>query len=337
MKINENVPIENLVTMRLGGTARYVIEIERAEDIPEAFNLAEEKSLPVFILGGGSNTIGRDHFNGVVLLNKIRGIEITSESKNSTLLRVGSGEILDKVVEFTAKRELTGIEAMTSIPGTIGGAVFQNSGAYGQDLSQVLKAVQVYDSQEKSFKDLNNKEIGFAYRSSIFKRADRNRYFVISADLQLKTGEIKGELYRSLQDYLDENGLVDRKPSTIRGAIAKIRQEKFGACRASAGSFFHNVVIDDKKAAEIRKEYPDAPIYEIGGEQIIASGWLIEQCGFRGKLIHGIRSSQKSALILVNEDAKNYSDLAKARDEIVQAVSKKFGLNMLQEPVEIGE
>jgi UDP-N-acetylmuramate dehydrogenase len=324
--------------MRLGGAARYVVEVSSPEDVAEAYQFASEKGLPVFVLGGGSNTIGRDEgYDGVILQNKLSGIEVLKETDDDIILRVGSGEVLDDLCDFTSKRGFTGIEAISGIPGTVGGAVYQNSGAYGQDLSQVLTEVSVYDSHEQKFINLSRDDLGLSYRQSFLKQAEANRYLVVSVTVKLRRGEIEGDLYQSLQDYLDRHEIEDRAPYEIRRAVIDIRSHKLPdpAVTPSAGSFFHNVIVSDEQAAKLRVQYPDIPIFNLNGQNEVSSGWLIEWAGLSGKTIRGMHISEKAALILTNADAKSYADLAAARDEIRDAVRQKFNLDLIQEPIEI--
>lgn len=324
--------------MRLGGKARYLAEVKSPDDLTAAYNFVDEKNLPVFVLGGGSNTIARDgDFDGVVLLNKITGIEVLSEDDKSTIIRCGSGEILDDLVDFTVAHGLTGIESMSLIPGTVGGAVIQNAGAYGQDLSQVLTKVSAYDVQKRQFVELDRESLDFSYRQSIFNSSDSGRFFITSIEIELHQGEIVGDLYRSLQGYLDEHQAADRQPATIRQAVIDIRSDKLPdpATEPSAGSFFHNVTIDDSRADELRTEYPDIPIFRMNDKNVLSAGWLIEQCGLKGKTLHGMRISDKAALVLINDSATSYADLDAARSEIMSAVRDKFGFVLEQEPEEV--
>ena len=168
MKIRENIPIASLTTMRLGGPAKYVIEIEKPEDIPEAYSFARERELPVFVLGGGANTLGHDEgFDGVLITNKLRGIDIDAHEDGSATVHAMGGEVWDDLVAATCDAGLTGIEALSKIPGTVGAAPVQNIGAYGQDVSQVLVNVEVFDTADSTFKTLSAADLGFAYRKSI--------------------------------------------------------------------------------------------------------------------------------------------------------------------------
>jgi len=340
MNIRENVPISSLTTMRLGGNARYVIDITKAEDIPLAYQFADEKGLRAYVIGGGSNIIGTDDgFDGVILLNKLTGIEQIDDNLNDdeTVLRAGSGEILDNLCEFSAKRGYTGIEALSSIPGTVGGAVMQNSGAYGQQLSDTLVEIKVYDTKEKQFTTLSNQDLNLSYRRSLLNTTERGRYFVISATVKLRKGEIEGELFQSLQDYLDKHAIEDRAPFAIRRAVMDIRANKLPdpAVQASAGSFFKNYQINEADAEDLRTKYPGIPIFKIGDTTEIASGWLIEQTGLKGQVLDGMKVSDKTALVLINESATSYANLASARQTIIDAVQEKFGFTLSQEPEEI--
>lgn len=331
MKIYENVPISTLTTMRLGGPARYVLEVEKKEDIPEAYNFAKEKNLPVFIIGGGANTIGRDEgYDGVLIKNIMKGITI-----KDNLVTAFGGEVWDDVVAFACERNLTGIEALSKIPGSAGAAPVQNIGAYGQDVSDTFVSAEVYDTKDGEFKTLNKSDMGFSYRKSILNTTEKGRYFVISISLQLQEGAMKRPFYNSIERYIESTGATDFSPQGIRKIVSLIRGDKLPDPKehASSGSFFKNVYLDEAgaKAAE-EKGYP---VYRGHDGLKINSGWLIEKAGFSGELIHGMRVNPKASLVLINESAKDYSDLAAARAEITDKVYQEFGYKLEQEPVEI--
>jgi len=205
MKITENVPIKNLTTMRMGGPARYVVEVFDKNEIPEAYEFAHEHNLPVFILGGGANTIGRDEgYAGVILINRMQGVKI-----NGNIITAMGGEEWDKVVAVACENGLTGIEALSKIPGSAGAAPVQNIGAYGQDVSQTLKEAEVYDTASREFKVLKKDDLGFSYRKSILNTTEVGRYFVISITLELKKGEMVRPFYNSIEKYIAEHNETD--------------------------------------------------------------------------------------------------------------------------------
>ncbi|MCL2679995.1 MAG: UDP-N-acetylmuramate dehydrogenase [Coriobacteriia bacterium] len=342
MKVSTNTPVSALTTMRLGGDARYCITITTPSDLADAYAFAADKGLPTYILGGGSNVVGRDGgFDGVIMLNQLKSITAVSETSDQLLLRVGSGEDLDALVHFTVARDWCGIEALAAIPGTVGGAIMQNAGAYGQEIAQVLLGVDVYDTQTGEHVHLPTDDLALCYRRSIFNSdgpdSAKGRYFITAALLNLHKNELAGDLYGSLQDYLDKNDISDRRPQTICAAVTVIRGEKLPdpATTASSGSFFKNITIDQADIEPLRTQYPGIPIFLIGNCWEIASGWLIEQVGLKGQLIDGMRVSDKAALILINESAAGYDDLARARETIVAAVKERFGFTLQQEPEEL--
>lgn len=350
MIIHENVPIPSLTTMRLGGAARFVVEIKQLEDIARAYDFAQQRNLSTWIMGGGANTIGQDAgFDGVILLNRIKGIfaeidgktvEIScyqnNDAKNLVITAMG-GEIWDDLVKIACELGYSGIEAMSMIPGTVGAAPVQNIGAYGQDVAGVIESVKAYDTKKRKMVTLEKSEMNLSYRHTRFNFGeDAGRFFIISATLRLRHEKLKPPFYNSLQSYLDEHEIQDYSPMVIRNAVCAIRTEKLPDPEkiASAGSFFKNVYVTQDQIAEI--EAKGIPVRRTeDGRGKINSGWLIEQCGLKGKELFGLKVSEKAALILINENAKGYVDLAMARQEIIDTVYDKFGLELEQEPVEI--
>ena len=363
MLISENVPIKNLVTMRIGGPAKYVIEIKSKDEIPEAYQFAAEKNLPVTILGNGANTFATDEgYQGVILLDRILGISQLSEKEIEAAygaevrteaekegygyFRANGGEIWDSLVNFTAALGYSGIEAMAGIPGTAGASPVQNIGAYGQEVTQVIVSADVYDLKEKTFKTILAEDMQMSYRKSIFNSGESvGRYFIYSIVIRLKKGQLNPPFYRSLQAYVDEHQETDFSPTNIARMVREVRNSKLPDPEkiASAGSFFKNIYLTDEEAdeAEARgievwrnaKEVgPDSPEKRTN---LVNSGWLLEHAGLKGQVFHGMKVSEKAALILINESAETYADLAAARAEVAKIVFDKFGLKIEQEPDEI--
>lgn len=338
MNIRENVPIAELTTMRLGGNARYVIEITNEDDVEPAYAFADDKELPVYVLGSGSNIIGRDTgFNGVVLVNKIMGMGVYSEERDGTIeLYANSGELLDDFVAYSVARGWHGIEALSAIPGTVGAAPVQNVGAYGQDISQTLVLVRAYDELLEEFVDIPVYDMDLSYRHSIFNSGDKvGRYFITKVVVRLNRERMEPPFYNSLQAWLDAHHVTEYSPEVIRHAVCEIRAAKLPdpAMIASSGSFFKNVYLTSDEEIEKAKAR-GIPVWD-GGK--IPAGWLIEHAGLKGQEFYGMRVSDKASLVLINESARDYADLAAARSEIIRIVREKFGYTLEQEPMELGE
>lgn len=356
LKIEENVPIRNLVTMRIGGPARFVITVTSKEEIPEAYQFAKERNLPVCVLGGGANTFAKDEgFDGVIILDRIMGISEVERPEDESpkdgdiaYFKAYGGEQWDDLVTYVSERGYSGIEAMAGIPGTAGAAPVQNIGAYGQEVTQVIVSVDTYDTKTGEFVVIPASEMKMSYRKSIFNSGENvGRYFIYATTVRVKKGQLNPPFYRSLQAYIDEHHETDFSPLNIARMVKEVRDSKLPDPEkiASAGSFFKNVYLTDEEAdeAEARgiqvwrnaKEVgPDSPEKRTN---LVNSGWLLEEAGLKGKVFHGMKVSEKAALILINEDAKTYADLAAARDEIANIVFEKFGFRIEQEPDEIGE
>lgn len=339
MEVHTNIPLKNFTTMKLGGPARFFVEIHTIEELTAVYRNATSKNLPVFILGGGSNVIAKDEgFAGLVIHNRIPGFEIISDDINTTTIKVGAGENWDALVKRTVDMRLTGIEAMSMIPGTAGAAPVQNVGAYGQEIAETLVSLEAYDSQSDSIVTLTNEQCGFSYRNSIFRDSQKGRYVITSITLELSKSLPQPPFYDALQSYFDQHSITFFTQQTIRETVMAIRTDKLPdpTVTPNTGSFFKNAIVEEWQLNELKQTYPDIKAFEMGdGMFKIPTGWLIEQTGLKGQVLHGMRVHDKNALVLINESAKSYDDLAQAREQIIGAVRDKFRIQIEQEPLEI--
>jgi UDP-N-acetylmuramate dehydrogenase len=339
MDIHTNIPLKNYTTMKLGGNARFITEVRSTDEVASVYRNAKSQKLPIFILGGGSNVIVHDEgFNGIVIRMRIPGFEILDDNINNTTIKIGAGEIWDSVVQRTADMELSGIEAMSAIPGTAGATPVQNVGAYGQEIADSLQSLDAYDSQTDTFVTLQNADCNFAYRDSIFRGDAAERYVITSITIRLSKNQPQPPFYESLQKYLDEKSIKMYTAEVIRNTVIEIRKTKLPdpTITPNCGSFFKNAIVEKWQLDDLRKINPDIPTFELSdGRYKIPSGWLIENVGLKGALIHGIRVYDKNALVLINESAVSYDDLAFARDQVIGKVRDKFRVQIEQEPLEM--
>ena len=339
MDIHTNVSLKTLTTMKLGGPAKYFAEAHTLQELHDLCIDAQTKNVPVFVIGGGSNLVAHDEgYSGLILRIKIPGFEVVANDLNSTTIKIGAGEIWDDVVKRTVEMNLSGIEAMSAIPGSAGAAPVQNIGAYGQEISETLVSLEAYDTQSRSLVTLQNAECEFSYRHSTFRGNQQGRYIITSITLKLSKNQPSPPFYDSLQRYFDEHSITVFTHQTVRDAVVAIRADKLPdpAVRPSAGSFFKNAIIEGWQLTSLREQYPDIKAYEMGNNTFkVYTGWLIEKAGFKGQTLHGIHVNDKNALVLINESASSYADLAAARDEITGKVRDMFQILIEQEPLEI--
>lgn len=339
MEVHSYVPLKNFTTMKLGGPARYLVEARTIQETIAAYHSASRQNIPVFILGGGSNVIARDvGYHGMVIRMRIPGFDILSNDVTSTVIRLGAGEPWDDVVRRSVEMNLTGIEAMAMIPGTCGAAPVQNVGAYGQEIADTFVSLDAYDTQTNQIVTLQHADCGFAYRHSIFRGEQTGRYIILSITLKLYKTQPTPPFYDALQTYFDDHHITLFTQKAVREAVIAIRADKLPdpAICPNAGSFFKNAIVENWLAADLQKTYPDVKLFDMGnGFTKVPTGWLIEKAGLKGKLLHGMRVHDKNALVLINESASGYDDLAQARSEIVDTVRDVFRIPIEQEPLEI--
>ncbi len=339
MEIHTNIPLKNYTTMRLGGNARFMANARSPQDIIELVQRAQSQNLPIFVLGGGSNTIAHDEgYSGLVIRNMIKGIQVINENAGDITFKVGAGEVWDDFVKHTVAMNLTGIEALASIPGSVGAAPVQNVGAYGQEVGETILSVDAYDTKTGTSVTLSNADCLFGYRDSIFRGEHIGRYIITYVTFRLYKTAPQPPFYQAVQDYFDQRNITIFTPLIVSDAVRDIRREKLPDPkeRPNTGSFFKNAVIEQWQYSQLLAEYPEMPSYEMaGGKRKIPTGWLIDQAGFKGQLLHGMRIHDKNALVLINESAASYADLAAARDEIIGAIRDTFHIDIEQEPLEI--
>lgn len=339
MEIKTNIPFSELTTMRLGGPARFFADARTVEELVGLYRNAKRLSQTVYIIGGGSNLIAHDEgYSGLVVRNAIPGFETLADDSESTTIKIGGGEIWDSVVERTVSMGLAGIEALSAIPGTAGAAPVQNIGAYGQEIADVFVSLEAYDTQDDQLVQLSWEDCGFSYRHSIFRGSAAGRYAIVSITLKLYKKAPVPPFYEALQKYLDKNNITDYSVQSIRNAVIDIRANKLPDPKvvANSGSFFKNSIVEAWKLKELQDAYEGIPSYKMDdGHFKIPSGWLIEETGLKGEELHGMKVHTGNALVLINESAQNYADLAAARDEIISAVRDKFQITIEQEPLEV--
>lgn len=338
MKIVENVDLSKYSTMRVGGKAKYFSEIESVDDLSEAVKFTKEKSIPLIMIGGGSNLIWQDKgFEGLVIINRIKGKKIINEDKDSAIVELASGEDWDRAVQWSVDKNLSGIEQLSFIPGRVGATPVQNVGAYGREVADVLVSIKAYDTLDEKFVTIDKKDCDFGYRTSRFKTKDKGRFLITAVVLKLSKHSAKPPFYASLEKWLEENNVTDFSPKNIRKGVIAIRTKKLPDpdIVANNGSFFANPIISYADFEDLKIKFPDVASWPTNDDKVkISAGWLIENAGFKD--FHdketGMATWDKQSLVLINERAKSSDDVMKFKQKIVNAVQEKFGIKLEQEP-----
>lgn len=315
MQFEQNVALAPYTTFGIGGPARFFAVAKSVDDIREALAYAKEQSLPVFILGGGSNLlVGDEGFEGLVIKVEISGIDI-EKNGGEVRIRAGAGEVWDELVARATEEGAWGIENLSGIPGTVGGAVVQNIGAYGAALSQTLESVHVFDRHTNDVRTLSQAECAFGYRSSIFKE-EEGRYIVLSATFVLSTKSEPNISYKDLQACF-----IKVKPcyaGEVRDAVLAIRKAKFPDLdvEGTAGSFFKNPIMSREEAEALKVTYADMPLFdmpETDGVKVPLA-WLLDNAlHMKGASVGGARLFEKQVLVIAatrNTSARDVKQLA---------------------------
>jgi UDP-N-acetylmuramate dehydrogenase len=335
MQIHTNVSLKDYSTMRLGGTAEALTTITAKHDLVEAVAWAEEHSKPLLMVGGGSNIIFSDGYQGLIIVNALHGFRVTRQDDQGATIEIGAGENWDKVVQQSVALGLSGIEKLSAIPGTAGATPVQNVGAYGAEIADTLVSLEAYDTKTKQFATLTKEDCKFSYRTSIFKSPHNRHYIITSITLRLTKANPQPPFYAILQDYLDKNNITTFTPQTIRDAIIAIRAQKLPDPKiiANTGSFFKNPIVGHDILGHIQQAQPDVPFYDMPGDKVkLLAGWLIDRAGLKGYASHGMKIYEKNALVFVNESAQTYADLAAFKQEIISKVEAAFCVRLEQEP-----
>jgi UDP-N-acetylmuramate dehydrogenase len=338
MDFLQNVSLADYSTMGLGGNAAYLVEVTSRNEITAALTWAQQRQLPTLMIGGGSNIIWSDSgYPGLVLINKIPGYIVLDEDETNTYLTVGSGENWDSVVERSVTAGLTGIEALSLIPGSVGATPIQNVGAYGQEISQTLVSVEAFDTQGGGFINLANSDCAFGYRTSRFKTTDRGRFYISGITLHLTKGNPEPPFYSSVQKYFEDHRVTQYTPAALREAVIAIRTSKLPdpSVVHNAGSFFANPVVSADQLINLSAQFENLPHWPLDdGSAKLSAAWLIEQAGFKN--FHdeatGMATWPFHPLVFVNEHAQRTTDLLAFKQKVVDAVQSKFGVTLQQEP-----
>jgi UDP-N-acetylmuramate dehydrogenase len=332
MEIQEGVALAPLTTFGIGGKARYFARVQSMPELYEALAFAEKEGCKFFILGGGSNVLISDSgFDGLVIKIELAGIELLRE-EDGVLLVAAAGESWEGLVQRAVSENIWGIENLAGIPGTVGGAVVQNIGAYGAALSQTLEWVEAYDTESKATKTFTNEACKFGYRESIFKK-EPGRYVVLHAAFRLKAVGQPDVSYKDLAARFKDAAPTLKQ---IHDAVIEIRGNKFPdlSLEGTAGSFFKNPVIPLAEAKKLQEKYPEMPIFALpeSADIKIPLGWLLDYrhgvLDMREMRVGGARMYEKQFLVIVAEKNTSADDVKMLAKEVQKKLFVACGISV---------
>lgn len=346
-----DVPLSLYTTIQIGGNADYLIKAYTVEQIVATLSWAQIESLPVFVLGGGSNVlISDDGWPGIVLMPMLQDVSVESQLENHKLVKAGSGVIWDDFVGTTVELGLQGVECLSGIPGSVGAAPIQNIGAYGQEVKDTIEWVEVLDRQTLQIERYSNAKCDFSYRHSRFKAQDKDKKIVLWVCFKLKENAPPTARYGDLVRYFEGHGIQIPTLYDMRNAVISIRRTKgmvtdpADVDSKSCGSFFMNPILSEANAIRVRetavkedivKSPDEMPFFpQKDGTVKLSAAWLIEKTGIqRGFAIHNAGVSSKHVLALVNRGGATFEEVNTLAKFVRQRVFDRFGVRLSPEPI----
>lgn len=334
MNIIENYPLLKLNTFAVDVKAKYFISINTVNELIELTKTKVFKDLQLLILGGGSNILFTKDFDGLVILNNIKGKEIIDQTQESIFLKIGAGENWHELVMYTVDNGWGGIENLSLIPGNTGTAPMQNIGAYGVEIKETFVELEALEISSGKIVKFNNSDCEFGYRESVFKNKMKNQYIILNITLELKKNPVLNINYGDVKAILESQNINNPSIKEVSNTIISIRQSKLPDPKiiGNSGSFFKNPIVSLNQLEFIKKKYPNVVNYEINENEFkIAAGWMIERAGWKGKKFNNYGVHEKQALVLVNYGLANGMEIFNLSEEIILDIKDKFGITLERE------
>lgn len=335
MKIQEKYSLKNLNTFGVDVSAKYFAEVKNVDDLKYAIEFAKINHFEILFLGGGSNILFTQDFGGLVIKLNLKGISEEFLNENEVLVTAKAGENWHEFVQFCLSENYGGLENLSLIPGNVGTSPMQNIGAYGTEIKDTFVKCKVLNIETLEIEEFNKEECGFGYRDSIFKGEVKGKYVILEVTFKLSTKnhQIKTE-YGAIKNELDKLGIENPTIQDVSRAVISIRQSKLPDPQilGNAGSFFKNPTIPLQQFTEVQNSYPQMPNYPNGEMVKIPAGWLIEQCGWKGKQVGNVASHELQALVIVNKTGNaTGKEIYDFSTMIIESVKDKFGIGLERE------
>lgn len=328
MDIRKDISLKKYNTFGIDAKAKFFCEINSIADLKKALSLQGYPTL--FVLGGGSNMLITKDLENLVLHINLKGIEVLSENKDEAIIKVSAGENWHNMVLWTLDHDYGGLENLSLIPGNTGTAPIQNIGAYGVELKDTFISCDAMEIATQELKTFTKEECQFGYRDSYFKNEGLGKYIITSVSFKLTKSNHKLNVdYGAIVSELHNSGITNPSIKDVSNAVISIRKSKLPDPKelGNSGSFFKNPVVDKQQFDNFTKMNPNAPFYKVAENEFkIPAGWLIEQCGYKGKRFGDAGVHKNQALVLVNYGDASGAEIIDLAENIIDSVSQRFGI-----------
>jgi UDP-N-acetylmuramate dehydrogenase len=330
MNIQENISLKSYNTFGIEASARLFATFTTVDELQEGFR----HSPSPLILGGGSNILFTKDFDGLVLKNELKGVEVVKEDDEHIYVKAAAGENWHRFVMFCVENNYAGLENLSLIPGNCGASPMQNIGAYGVEIKDVFHELEALHINEKTIHTFSAAGCEFGYRESVFKRKYRNRFVILNVTYRLNKQPVFKTSYGAIEQELERMGVKTWSIQAISQAVINIRSSKLPdpGQIGNAGSFFKNPTLPKKELDRLQSIDPSVPFYNVGDAHVkIPAGWLIESLGWKGYRRGDAGCHARQALVLVNYGNAKGKDIYDLSEEILQSVREKFDIELERE------
>jgi UDP-N-acetylmuramate dehydrogenase len=333
MQLQENISLLPYNTFGIDKKAKYFVQVTDESEVKEAIKVAQDLSIPLIVLGGGSNILLTQDLKALLVKIEIKGVKLLKEDEDHVWVEVGAGENWHSFVMHCIEKNWSGVENLSLIPGTVGASPMQNIGAYGIEIKEVFESLSAVNRHTLETEIFDWESCEFGYRESVFKGKLKDKYIITKVRFKLSKNPIFHTDYGAIKQTLNENGIEELSIKAISDAVIQIRQSKLPDPKqiGNAGSFFKNPTISLSDYEILKKEFPEIPGYPNDEGIKIPAAWLIEQTGWKGKTFDNIGVHKNQPLVLVNYGGGDGNALKKLSEEIQESVKKKFGILLFPE------
>ena len=329
MHIENSIDLKPYTTFGISAIAKRFARFQDIEGINRILDQRQDDSL--LVLGGGSNILLTEAYNGLVIKNEIGGISLEKADEAFNYVRAGGGVNWHLFVMDCLAKGYTGLENLSLIPGTVGASPMQNNGAYGVELKDVFEELQALNLATREIVNFSKSDCNFGYRESIFKNSVKGEYLILSVLYKLPKIPVYNTSYGAIKQELEAMGVSDPDAKSISQAVINIRQSKLPDPKqiGNAGSFFKNPEVPEAYFLELKRQFPEIVGYAVGNEKVkLAAGWLIENCGWKGYREGDAGCHAKQALVLVNYGNAKGIEILNLANRIIDSVREKFGVSL---------